>query len=176
MKIPLVLAAILSAAFLVACSGDADPAPAATEVATEVAAAPAAATAEATAEASAAEAGAEADDDHAAEADGGDGHAAADGGDDGHGHAGRRGRDRPHHRHRRRLALRVRHRSRRGPRRRGAEGRPAMTFAGGDAVVTDPANGRVVRVNLDTLSAVDEWDVGGAPASLAFVGLGGGGR
>ena len=58
----------------------------------------------------------------------------------------------------------------------GAEGRPAMTFAGGDAVVTDPANGRVVRVNLDTLSAVDEWDVGGAPASLAFVGLGGGGH
>ena len=58
----------------------------------------------------------------------------------------------------------------------GSEGRPAMTFAGGDAVVTDPANGRVVRVNLDTLSAVDEWEVGGAPASLAFVGLGGDGH
>ena len=107
MKFPLLLAAILSAAFLVACSGDSDPAPAATEVAAADNDAPA--PAEATTEAS-------------------------------------------------------------------AEGRPAMTFVGGDAVVTDPANGRVVRVNLDALSAVDEWEVGGAPASLAFVGLGGDGR
>ena len=56
----------------------------------------------------------------------------------------------------------------------GAEGRPAMIFVGDDAVVTDPANGRVRRVNLDTFSTIAESEVGGMPASLAFVGLGGG--
>ena len=55
----------------------------------------------------------------------------------------------------------------------GAEGRPAMTFVGDDIVVTDPANGLVRRVSLDDFSPVDEWEVGGTPASLAFVGLGG---
>lgn len=54
-----------------------------------------------------------------------------------------------------------------------AERRPAMAFVGDDAVVTDPANGLVRRVSLDDFSLVDEWEVGGTPASLAFVGLGG---
>ena len=55
----------------------------------------------------------------------------------------------------------------------GAEGRPALAFVGDDALITDPANGLVRRVSLDDFSLVDEWEVGGTPASLAFVGLGG---
>ena len=55
----------------------------------------------------------------------------------------------------------------------GAERPPAMIFIGHDLVITDPANGSVKRVSLDTLSTVDEWEVGGTPASLAFVGIGG---
>ena len=58
----------------------------------------------------------------------------------------------------------------------GAERPPAMIFVGDDAVITDPANGRVRRVSLDTFSPVDEWEVGGTPASLAFVGIGGDGH
>ena len=48
-----------------------------------------------------------------------------------------------------------------------------MIFVGDDVVITDPANGRIKRVSLDTFSPVDEWEVGGTPASLALVGLGG---
>jgi len=54
----------------------------------------------------------------------------------------------------------------------GAERPPAMTFVGEDLVITDPAKGLVRRVSLDTFSTVAEWEVGGTPASLAFVGLG----
>ena len=55
----------------------------------------------------------------------------------------------------------------------GAERPPAMTFVGEDLVITDPAKGLVRRVSLDTFSTVAEWEVGGTPASLAFVGLAG---
>lgn len=55
----------------------------------------------------------------------------------------------------------------------GAERPPAMTFLGEDIVITDPANGLVKRVSLETFSTVDEWKVGGTPASLAYVGLAG---
>ncbi len=55
----------------------------------------------------------------------------------------------------------------------GGERPPAMTFVGHDIVITDPANGSVKRVSLDTFSTVDEWEVGGTPASVAFVGIGG---
>ncbi len=55
----------------------------------------------------------------------------------------------------------------------GAEQQPAMTFVGDDIVITDPANGLVKRVSLDTFSTVAEWEVGGTPASLAYVGAGG---
>ena len=47
-----------------------------------------------------------------------------------------------------------------------------MTFIGEDILITDPANGLVKRVSLDTFSTVAEWEVGGTPASLAYVGLG----
>ena len=49
---------------------------------------------------------------------------------------------------------------------------PAMTFIGEDILITDPANGLVKRVSLDTFSTVAEWEVGGTPASLAYVGMG----
>ena len=55
----------------------------------------------------------------------------------------------------------------------GAERGPAMTFIGGDLVITDPANGLIKRVSLDTFSTVAQWEVGGTPASVAFVGIGG---
>ncbi len=58
----------------------------------------------------------------------------------------------------------------------GAEVRPAMTFVGEDLVITDPANGLVRRVSLETFSTIAEWEVGGTPASLAFVGLGAAGH
>ncbi|MCY3603460.1 MAG: hypothetical protein OXH12_10320 [Chloroflexi bacterium] len=58
----------------------------------------------------------------------------------------------------------------------GAERPPAMIFVGEDLVITDPANGLVKRVSLDTFSTIDEWEVGGTPASLAFVGLGAAGH
>ncbi len=54
----------------------------------------------------------------------------------------------------------------------GGERPPAMTFIGEDILITDPANGLVKRVSLDTFSTVAEWEVGGTPASLAYVGLG----
>ena len=54
-----------------------------------------------------------------------------------------------------------------------AEGRPSMTFLGEDILITDPANGLVKRVNLDTLTTVAQWEVGGTPASVAYVGTGG---
>ena len=53
----------------------------------------------------------------------------------------------------------------------GAERPPSMTFVGEDLVITDPANGLVKRVSLETFSTVAEWEVGGTPASLAYVGL-----
>ncbi len=56
----------------------------------------------------------------------------------------------------------------------GAEMPPAMIFVGDDIVITDPTNGLVRRVNLETFATVDEWEVGGTPASLAYVGVGGG--
>ena len=55
----------------------------------------------------------------------------------------------------------------------GGEGRPAMTFLGEDILITDPAAGLVKRVSLDTLSTVAQWEVGGTPASVAYVGTGG---
>ncbi len=54
----------------------------------------------------------------------------------------------------------------------GAERPPAMIFVGEDIVITDPANGLVKRLSLDTFSTVAQWEVGGTPASLAYVGLG----
>lgn len=58
----------------------------------------------------------------------------------------------------------------------GAERAPAMIFVGEDVVITDPANGLIKRVSLETFSTVAEWEVGGAPASLAYVGIGGAGH
>ncbi|MXZ87853.1 MAG: hypothetical protein F4081_07060 [Dehalococcoidia bacterium] len=58
----------------------------------------------------------------------------------------------------------------------GAEHRPAITFIGEDIVITDPANGLVKRVNLDTFSTVAQWEVGGKPSSVAYVGLTGHGH
>lgn len=58
----------------------------------------------------------------------------------------------------------------------GAERPPAMTFIDEDIVITDPANGLVKRVSLETFSTVAEWEVGGTPASLAYVGLTGHGH
>ena len=58
----------------------------------------------------------------------------------------------------------------------GAERPPAMTFIAESLVFTDPTNGLVRRVSLDGYSPIAEWDVGGTPASVAFVGLGAAGH
>ena len=55
----------------------------------------------------------------------------------------------------------------------GGERPPAITFVGEDIVITDPANGLVKRVSPDTFSTIAEWEVGGTPSSVAFVGIGG---
>ena len=50
-------------------------------------------------------------------------------------------------------------------------GRPAMIAVGEHLFITDPADGHVLMVEGDSLEIVEEWHLGGAPGSLAFVGV-----
>ncbi len=49
---------------------------------------------------------------------------------------------------------------------------PAMTVAGEWLFLSDPYSGRVLGVHLEHMEIEEEWQIGGAPANLTFVGLG----
>ncbi len=53
----------------------------------------------------------------------------------------------------------------------GEAGRPAMIVVGEMLYVADPNSGHVLAVHLDEMEIEEEWEVGGAPSSLAFVGV-----
>ncbi len=53
----------------------------------------------------------------------------------------------------------------------GEAGSPAMIVVGEMMYVADPNSGRVLAVHLDDMEIEEEWEVGGAPSSLAFVGV-----
>ncbi len=53
----------------------------------------------------------------------------------------------------------------------GEAGRPGMIAVGEYLFITDPSDGHVLMVDGHSLEVVEEWHVGGAPSSLAFVGL-----
>ena len=48
---------------------------------------------------------------------------------------------------------------------------PSMVVVGGMMYVADPNSGHVLAVHLDDMEIEEEWEVGGAPSSLAFVGV-----
>ncbi|MXX79860.1 MAG: zinc ABC transporter substrate-binding protein [Chloroflexi bacterium] len=50
-------------------------------------------------------------------------------------------------------------------------GRPGMIAVGEHLFITDPGDGHVLMVDGHSLEVVEEWHVGGAPGSLAFVGV-----
>ena len=53
----------------------------------------------------------------------------------------------------------------------GDAGRPAFIVVGEMMYVADPNSGRVLAIHLEEMEIEEEWEVGGAPSSLAFVGL-----
>ncbi len=53
----------------------------------------------------------------------------------------------------------------------GEAGSPAMIVVGEMLYVADPNSGHVMAVHLDDMEIVEEWDIGGAPSSLAFLGV-----
>ena len=53
----------------------------------------------------------------------------------------------------------------------GEAGRPAFIIVGQMLYVADPNSGHVLAVHLEHMEIEDEWHVGGAPSSLAFVGV-----
>ncbi len=53
----------------------------------------------------------------------------------------------------------------------GEAGNPAMIVVGEMMYVADPNSGHVLAVHLDDMEIEEEWEVGGAPSSLAFVGV-----
>ena len=53
----------------------------------------------------------------------------------------------------------------------GDAGRPAIIVVGEWLYVADPNSGHVMAVHLEEMEIEEEWEVGGAPSSLAFVGL-----
>ncbi len=53
----------------------------------------------------------------------------------------------------------------------GDAGRPAFIVVGEWLYVADPNSGHVMAVHLEEMAIEEEWEVGGAPSSLAFVGL-----
>ena len=53
----------------------------------------------------------------------------------------------------------------------GDAGRPAFIVVGEWLYVADPNSGHVMAVHLEEMEIEEEWEVGGAPSSLAFVGL-----
>ena len=50
-------------------------------------------------------------------------------------------------------------------------GRPSMIAVGEHLFITDPSDGHVLMVDGHSLEVVEDWHVGGAPSSLAFVGV-----
>ena len=53
----------------------------------------------------------------------------------------------------------------------GEAGRPAFIVVGEMMYVADPNSGHVLGVDLEHMEIEEEWEVGGAPSSLAFVGV-----
>ena len=53
----------------------------------------------------------------------------------------------------------------------GDAGRPDFIVVGEWLYVADPNSGHVMAVHLEEMEIEEEWEVGGAPSSLAFVGL-----
>ena len=53
----------------------------------------------------------------------------------------------------------------------GEAGRPAIIVVGDMMYVADPNSGHVLGVHLTHMEIEEEWHVGGAPSSLAFVGI-----
>ena len=49
---------------------------------------------------------------------------------------------------------------------------PAMSVAGEWLFLSDPYSGRVLGVHLEHMEIEEEWELGGAPANLTFVGVG----
>jgi len=54
---------------------------------------------------------------------------------------------------------------------RSEAGSPRMIAVGEHLFITDPGDGHVLMVDGHSLEVVEEWHVGGAPGSLAFVGV-----
>ena len=53
----------------------------------------------------------------------------------------------------------------------GDAGRPAFIVVGEWLYVSDPNSGHVLAVHLEEMEIEGEWEVGGAPSSLAFIGV-----
>ena len=53
----------------------------------------------------------------------------------------------------------------------GDAGRPAMIVVGEWLYVADPNSGHVLGVHLEHMEIEEEWEIGGAPSSLAFLGV-----
>ncbi len=53
----------------------------------------------------------------------------------------------------------------------GDAGHPAFIVVGEWLYVSDPNSGHVLAVHLEEMEIEEEWEVGGAPSSLAFVGV-----
>ncbi len=53
----------------------------------------------------------------------------------------------------------------------GEAGRPAFIVVGEMLYLADPNSGHVFAVHLEEMEIEEEWEVGGAPSSLAFVGV-----
>ena len=53
----------------------------------------------------------------------------------------------------------------------GDAGRPAFIVVGETLYLADPNSGHVIAVHLEEMEIEEEWEVGGAPSSLAFVGV-----
>ncbi len=53
----------------------------------------------------------------------------------------------------------------------GEAGNPAMIVVGEWLYVADPNSGHILGVHLEHMEIEEEWEIGGAPSSLAFVGV-----
>ena len=53
----------------------------------------------------------------------------------------------------------------------GENGRPVMIVVGEWLYVADPNSGHVLGVHLEHMEIEEEWEIGGAPSSLAFLGV-----
>ncbi len=53
----------------------------------------------------------------------------------------------------------------------GESGRPAFIVVGEMMYVADPNSGHVLGVHLEEMEIEEEWELGGAPSSLAFLGV-----